>query len=195
MCSACTTVTRRRRRGRPGSDPENRIAHGDLLELRERGRRVDREVGTRARCELEVALEYRCALARRHFNEPDRLAVTVVQHGFAAGCLDVLDPVGARTEHRHEIARTLVVGYDYRQLDRLAAAATTDLERARLMRPRAVFEYGCPPVVDLARQPVGLTACIKPAIDVHLYHPTRSSSRGGTRASSARRRRSPSGEY
>jgi len=162
---------RRRRPGRPGSDPEDRIAHGDLLELREWSRGVDREVRARTRCELQVALEYRCALARRHLDEPDRLAVTVVQHRVAAGCLDVLDPVGAGAEHRHEVTRALVVRDDHGQLYRLAAAATPHLECARLVRSHAAFEYGGPAVVDLARQPVGPAACVKPAIHVHVSHP------------------------
>jgi hypothetical protein len=162
---------RRRRRGRPGSNPEDRIAHGDLLELGERRVLAHWEVRPRTGRELEVALQDRRTLARRHLDQADRLAVAVVQDGLAACGLHVGDPAGACPEHRHEIAAALVVGDDDWQSDRLAAVAALDFERAGLIRAGSAREQRRPGMVDLACQPVRPAACVEPAIHVHGFTP------------------------
>ena len=88
-----------------------------------------------ARRDLQVAAQDRRAIAEVNVVEVDNLASAVPKDGMAVRSFEIEDPVGARTEHRDQVALPAIIGDHDREPNDAASSAAADFQRGDSARP------------------------------------------------------------
>jgi hypothetical protein len=116
-------------------DAEDRNLGRDLLELLHGGVAIDGNVSASSGCAGEVTAQDRRSSSRIDILEAHSFSAAMTQDGATIGRSHVEDPVRVLAEHRHEIALTIVLGYDHRKRDDAARAPSRHRKRRETVWP------------------------------------------------------------
>jgi hypothetical protein len=153
----------RARRFRP--DAKDRLPGGDPRELVERRRRVERDVRSRPRRKLQIALQDRSTNAGVGLLQTHGFTAAVPENGPSVRGPNIGHPVHVRAQHRDEIALAVVVGDYHGRRDWPPAMPTTNFQGVQWLRRDAPGRQPPPSSVQEPRDGVRAPALIHPAVE------------------------------